>query len=201
MVRGISVAEQTAHRLWDDFHAFLKLENVVELSVGVIVGGAFSNIMSSFIRDRRAVPADCVSTLIDTASQMENNFSILKCPANATECSGSWYNTVNQAHDAGAITLNWGRFCLSVMNFFSLSVVLWILMKLYVKAFRRKNKKRDETSEEKKRCEFCLIEIHALASRCPHCTSILLDNGATSMGHKSHSNVNLIDLNPGRRED
>ncbi|KAI8929506.1 large-conductance mechanosensitive channel [Entophlyctis helioformis] len=148
----------------DDFKTFLDRGNVIDLAVGIVIGAAFTSIVTSFVND-------LISPIIGLATQnnLENNYEILRCPGNITDCrdrKGTW-NTPAEANKAGIVTWNWGRFIQVVINFLIISAIVFFIVKVYAATFRRPAPKVE------KDCPFCTKAIPLGARRCPLCTSHL----------------------------
>ncbi|TPX66745.1 hypothetical protein SpCBS45565_g04308 [Spizellomyces sp. 'palustris'] len=157
----------------DNFKEFLNRGNVVDLAVGIVMGAAFTAIVTSLVQD---IFTPFIS--LATSANLANNFLILRCPkaVNATQpffpdypprnfCQDFWKTTA-EAQKAGAVTWNWGNFVQSVINFLIISIIIFFIVKMYAAAFRRK--KADVKTKE---CPFCCKDVPLKATRCPMCTS------------------------------
>ncbi|KAJ1344722.1 large-conductance mechanosensitive channel [Batrachochytrium salamandrivorans] len=130
----------------DDFKAFLNRGNVVDLAVGIVMGAAFTAIVTSMV-------ADLITPLIGLATQSNprNMFYILRCPANQTTCrSVGGYSTPAEANKAGLVTWNYGRFLQICINFVIISMIVFFIVKVYTAAFCRK------APVEHKECGACI---------------------------------------------
>ncbi len=144
-----------------EFKAFALKGNVVDLAVGVIIGGAFGGIVKSLVDDVIMPPIGLVLGQVD----FSNLFLVLK-PGKAAAV------TLAQAKAAGAVTLNYGQFINSGVNFL---IVAWAVFFL-VRALTRLQMKDAlapvvAPPAPTKDCKFCLSKINPAASRCPNCTS------------------------------
>ena len=152
----ISKAKEASKKNASEFKEFALKGNIVDMAVGVIIGGAFSTIVSSLV-------TDIIKPLIGMVGNVDltNKFVVLG--------SDATYTTLAEAQEAGANTLNWGTFVTNIINFVIIALVMFIVIKKLFNAF----KKKDETPEEKttKECPYCLSEIPIKATKCPHCTS------------------------------
>ncbi|KAJ3066001.1 hypothetical protein HDU98_010668 [Podochytrium sp. JEL0797] len=122
------------------FMTFINRGNVVDLAVGIVVGGAFTAIVKSFV-------SDLISPIIGLATQknLANLFLVIHCPKgkNATLAINSLcktgtehpYTTVLQANKAGATTWNYGAFCEAVINFFLVALAMFFVVQLYSNSF------------------------------------------------------------------
>lgn len=134
-----------------EFREFISKGNVLDLAVGVIIGGAFSSV---------------VKGLTDNIIQ-----PLLNCIGGA-EVQG-------KIHLVGDNYLDYGAFISAVINFIIMAFVIFVIVKLVNKAeetaVKFANKHKEEKAEEPttKICPFCKSEIALDATRCPHCTSVL----------------------------
>ena len=144
--------------------------NVVDLAVGVIIGGAFQAIVKSLINDL-VMP---FVGLITGGVNFVDQFIVLRLPEGAGP--DTVYKSLQEATEAGATTFNYGAFITAVLNFFIMVVVVFFMIKIINKMTRIINRKKEEAEEEvptTKKCPFCCSEIAIEATRCPHCTSVI----------------------------
>ncbi len=141
--------------LKEDFKKFAMRGNVVDMAVGVIIGGAFGKIVSSLVSDIVMPPLGLILGKID--------FSNLFISLNGTE-----YATLEAAKKAGAPVFAYGSFINSVIDFLILAFVVFMMI-------REINKLTPdpEPEPEPRKCPYCKSEIADDATRCPHCTSHL----------------------------
>lgn len=154
--------------MFKEFKEFISKGNVMDLAIGVIIGGAFSDIVS-------ALTSSFIQPLLNLIG--------------GTEVQGTI-----PLGDSGQ-ALNYGAFLTAVINFLIVAFVLFIMVKAVNTANKkskerleklaakvplkgRKGKKAEEANEEEKEpetklCRYCMTEISYKATRCPHCTSIL----------------------------
>ena len=145
-----------------EFKEFISKGNVIDLAVGVIIGGAFQAIVNSLVNDV-IMP---VISLITGGINFEDWFVAL---------DGKEYATAQAAADAGAATLNYGSFISAVINFIIMALVIFLFVKLINKARTIGSKKEEEApaAPTTKTCPYCQSEISIDAVKCPHCTSDL----------------------------
>lgn len=110
----------------DDFKEFINKGNVVDLAVGLVMGAAFTAIVSSFVKDL-ITP---IISLASPANTLENQFVILRCPTNNVtkakiSCDTSSYSTVAIATSAGAVTFNYGSFIQVIISLFRTLLTSW----------------------------------------------------------------------------
>lgn len=144
-----------------EFKEFIMRGNVVDLAVGVIIGGAFQKIVTSLVNDVIMPLISFITGGID----FSNWFLSL---------DGKNFATLAQAQEAGAATLNYGVFLTNVLNFLIMAFVIFVMIKGLNRLARKKEEKKEEAEEPKtKVCPYCQSEISVKASRCPNCTSEL----------------------------
>ncbi len=145
-----------------EFKKFIMRGNVVDLAVGVIVGGAFQAIVKSLVDD-------LVMPVISLATK-GLDFSKL-----FVALDGQEYATLEAAQEAGAAVLTYGNFISAVINFLIMAFVVFCLVKAINAVADKAKKKEEETpaAPTTKECPFCKSKIAIEATRCPHCTSEL----------------------------
>lgn len=148
----------------NEFKKFIMRGNVIDLAVGVIIGGAFQAIVNSLVND-------VVSPVISLATK-GINFADKFIVLSTTE---EVFATAEAAKEAGYATLNYGAFITAVINFLIMATVIFILVKGINKASEIGKKKEEPVEEEPttKVCPFCKSEISIEAVKCPNCTSDL----------------------------
>ena len=146
-----------------EFKAFVMRGNVVDLAVGVVIGGAFGTIVSSLVADIIMPPIGLLLGKVD----FSNLFILLKAGA---EAAGP-YATLADAQAAGAVTMNVGLFLNAVISFLIVALAVFGV----VKAVNRLQREEEAAPSEPttKACPFCATDIPIAAVRCPHCTSNL----------------------------
>lgn len=138
----------------EEFKKFALRGNVIDLAVGVIIGGAFGKIVSSLVEDIILPPIGLLLGNVNFA----NLFISL---------SGEKFTTLAEAQAAGAPTLNYGLFLNNVIDFVILAFVIFLM----IRAINQLTKKKEETAPATRECPHCLSQIPLKASRCPACTS------------------------------
>ena len=136
-------------KFFGEFKEFISKGNVMDMAVGIIVGGAFTAIVS-------ALTDNIINPLIGSIFKMD--FSDLAVTINGAE-------------------LKYGAFIMAVINFIIIAFVLFLIVKgmntLRAKAEEKKKKEEVEAAPTTKVCPFCKSEVSIDAIRCPHCTSEL----------------------------
>ncbi len=147
----------------DEFRDFITKGNVMDMAVGVIIGGAFQGIISSLVDDIIMPLISAITGGID----FSNWFISL---------DGNKYATLAAAQEAGAATLGYGKFITVVINFLLMALVIFCLIKSLekVKATVKKDAAiAEEAAPTEKECPYCKSMIPIGATRCGHCTSQL----------------------------
>ena len=150
----------------DEFKKFIMRGNVIDLAVGVIIGGAFQAIVNSLVNDI----VSPVLSLVTKGINFADNFIILT----TDEVS---FKTVEAAKEAGYATLSYGSFITAVINFIIMAFVIFLLVK-GINKIADLGKKEEETAPTTKACPFCKSEISIEAVKCPHCTADLPEEAA-----------------------
>lgn len=128
----------------NEFKAFAMRGNVLDMAVGIIVGAAFTAIVTSLVDD-------ILSPIIGFLVRV--NFSDL-------------------AVTIAGVELKYGSFIMAVINFIIVAFALFVLIKAINTAMTIGRKKEEEAPTTKE-CPYCKSEISIEATRCPHCTSQL----------------------------
>ena len=145
-----------------EFKEFAMRGNVIDLAVGVIIGGAFQKIVTSIVNDL-VMP---LIGLVTKGSDFASKFVAL---------DGNAYETLEAAQEAGAAVLTYGNFIAVTIDFIIMAFIIFLLVKGLNK-LSSMGKKKEEVVEEApttKKCPYCMSEIAIEATRCPHCTSVI----------------------------
>ena len=145
-----------------EFKEFVMRGNVIDLAVGVIIGGAFQAIVNSLVNDVIMPVISLITGGIDFTSWF-------------ISLDGGSYKTLEEAQEAGASVLAYGSFISAILNFLIMAFVIFLLVK-GINKVRTIGKKEEAPAEEAptvKTCPYCKSEIAIEATRCPHCTSEL----------------------------
>ncbi len=145
-----------------DFKAFIMRGNVVDMAVGIIIGAAFGSIVQSLVKDVIMPPIGLLLGKVD----FTNLFAVLK----SGEAAGP-YATLADAQAAGAVTLNWGLFVLSIVSFLIVAFCVFMLIRSLAKL--QKQEEAAPAEPTTKECPHCLSTIPIKATRCGFCTSQL----------------------------
>ena len=154
-----------------EFKTFVTRGNVVDLAVGVIIGGAFQKIVNSLVNDIIMPLIGFISGGID----FTNKYIVL---------GAGNYESIEEARKAGAAMLNYGTFITNVLNFLIMAFVIFLLIKGINKitSLGKKEKAEQAPAPVTKQCPYCKTEINIAATKCPSCTSNIenTDAGQTS---------------------
>lgn len=136
---------------WNEFKTFISRGSVMDMAVGIIIGGAFTAIVNSLVND----------LVMPLLSILTGGFDFTKL-------------SVVLGSGEGAATLNYGLFISAVINFLLIAFVIFCLIKS-INKMKDKLQKKEEEEPTVKTCPYCMSEIDIKATRCPHCTSNLDD--------------------------
>lgn len=128
----------------EEFKKFISKGNVMDMAVGIIIGGAFTSIVSSLVDD-------VINPLLGIFGGM--NFDRL-----------AWNIT-------GDVTLYYGKFITAVVNFLVMAFIVFMMVKLMNKATAGFQKKEEPKAPDTKVCPYCKSKIAIDAIKCPNCTS------------------------------
>ena len=126
-----------------EFKEFISKGNVMDMAVGIIIGGAFTAIVTSLVDD----------VIMPIISLLTGGFDF------SALC-------IVLGEGEGAATLNYGAFIAAIINFLIIAVVIFCLIKSI-----NKFKKKQEEAPTTKDCPFCFEKINIKATKCPHCGS------------------------------
>ena len=127
-----------------EFKEFAMRGNVIDLAVGVIIGGAFQKIVTSLV-------GDVISPLIGLFGKKDFTGWMIKI---------------------GGVEIKYGNFITEVINFIIMAFIIFVMVKMLNKL--SSINKKEEIIEEAittKKCPYCCSEIAIEATKCPHCTS------------------------------
>ena len=152
--------------MWKEFKEFATKGNIVDMAIGVIIGGAFQKIVTSLVNDLIMPTISIFTGKVDFSDLVIN---------------------------IGSTSIHYGSFITAVVDFliiaFSIFIVIRSINKLsnstkenmeklakkskFSKKIRKKEEKEVPAEPKTKKCPYCFSEIDYHATRCPHCTSIL----------------------------
>lgn len=139
-----------------EFKEFISKGNVMDMAVGVIIGGAFGKIVTSLVNDVIMPLIGILTGGVNFSDRFVN-------------LSGTEYPTIAAAEEAGAAILKYGAFIQNIIDFLIIAFVIFIVIK-QINRFKREEEPAPATTKE---CPFCKSDVPIEATRCPHCTSEL----------------------------
>ena len=140
---------------FNEFKKFAMRGNVLDMAVGVVIGAAFSKIVSSFVTNILMPPLGLLVGKIDFSNLFIN-------------LSGTAVNTVAEAQAANIPVIAYGLFLNAVIDFIIVAFAIFVLLK-QVNRFQTK----PEPMKPDRLCPYCFSVINEKATKCPHCTSRL----------------------------
>lgn len=145
----------------DEFKKFAMRGNVVDMAVGIVIGGAFALIVKSLVSDVIMPPIGLILGNVD----FSNLFTVLKEGATTGP-----YASLAEAKDAGAVTINYGAFINTIVSFTIVAFAIFMV----VRAMNRLQEEEEAPAEPTtKECPHCISTISIKATKCPNCTSQL----------------------------
>ena len=147
--------------MMNEFKKFVMRGSVIDMAVGIIIGGAFTKIVNSMVADVMMPPLGLLIGKVD----FSNWFVVIKQGTTAGP-----YATIAEAQAAGATTMNLGLFLNAIISFVIVAFCIFLL----IKAINKLNAPKGEAAPipvTTKKCPYCCSEIPLEATRCPHCTS------------------------------
>lgn len=138
-------------KFFDEFKKFAMRGNVIDLAVGVIIGGAFGKITTSLVNDIIMPP---VGLLLGGV-----NFSDLYW-----NVSGGAYESLEAAKAAGAVTINYGAFINTIINFIIIAFAVFLLVRS-INSLQRKQEEAPKAPAPPPRQEVLLEEIRNILAK------------------------------------
>jgi large conductance mechanosensitive channel len=143
-----------------DFKTFILRGNVLDLAVGIIIGGAFGTIVKSLVDDVLMPPIGLALGNVD----FKDMFALLKEGPKAP----SPYASLADAQAAGAVTLNYGQFINALIAFLIVGLAVFVVVRMANRVMPPA-----AAPVTTKDCPECGMAIPLVARRCPHCTTTL----------------------------
>ncbi len=147
-----------------DFKAFVMKGNVVDMAVGIIIGVAFGAIVGSAVKDLIMPPIGLALGKVDFT-----NLFVMLQPG---KVAGP-YPSLAEAQAAGAVTINYGLFINTIINFLIIAAVVFFFVVRPIARMQAPKKVAAPAAPTTKDCPYCLSSVPLRATRCPHCTSEL----------------------------
>jgi len=131
-----------------EFRTFIARGNVIDMAVGIIIGAAFTGIVTSLVNDILMPPIGVVLGGLDFSEYF-------------VDLSGGTYASLAEAQAAGAATVNYGLFVNAMINFLIVAVVIFLLVR-QVNRLKREEAEAPSTPPAPSRSEELLEEIRDL---------------------------------------
>jgi large conductance mechanosensitive channel len=144
--------------MFQEFRKFITRGNVIDLAVGIVIGAAFTSVVTSFVNDILMPPIGRITGGVDFTELYVN-------------LSAGEYESLAAAREAGAATLAYGLFLNNVISFLIVAFAVFLLVQSYNRMRTLEESAPPAPSE--KECTYCLMRIPKDATRCGHCTSDL----------------------------
>jgi large conductance mechanosensitive channel len=152
--------EKELRGFFREFREFAMRGNVVDMAVGIIIGAAFTSVVSSLVNDVLMPPIG----MFIGGDDIKNLFVTLR---RGTPLGP--YPTVEAAKAAGAVTINYGLFANAALSFLLVAFATFMLVRMINRM--RRNQVAPPPPPSTRKCPFCATDIPLAALRCPHCTS------------------------------
>jgi large conductance mechanosensitive channel len=140
-----------------EFKEFTMRGNVLDMAVGIIIGVAFGKIVTSLVNDVIMPPIGLVLGKVDFTNLFIN-------------LSGTAYESLAAAKEAGAPAIAYGVFLNTVLDFLIVAFVIFLVVRQVNRLRRKEEAPTEPTTKE---CPFCVSAVPIKATRCPSCTSEL----------------------------
>lgn len=147
--------------MFKEFKEFAMRGNVIDMAIGIIIGGAFGPIVGSMVNDILMPPLGLALGKVD----FSNLFILIKEGSKAA----APYVSLADAKAAGAVTVNYGLFINSVVSFVIVAFCVFLLVRTMNRL--RREEAAPPAEPTTRDCPFCYSAIAIKATRCPHCTS------------------------------
>lgn len=148
-------------RFIKDFKTFAIQGNVINLAVGIMIGGAFGKIVTSLVNDIFMPIIGLLTGGVNSGFASVSGLFIAM--------DGNTYQSIQEATENNVGTLNYGAFLSNIVDFLLMAFCVFLFVRL-VNKLMPKAKEAPKTS---RKCPYCVTDIDEKATRCPHCTSRL----------------------------
>ena len=149
--------------MFKEFKEFAMRGNVLDMAVGIVIGTAFGTIVKSLVSDIIMPPIGLLLGKVD----FTNLFAVLKTGTKAA----APYTSLTEAQAAGAVTINYGMFINTIINFIIVALAIFMVIRSMNKFKKPEAIPAEPTTKD---CPYCLISVPIKATLCPHCTSELV---------------------------
>ncbi|QDS93625.1 Large-conductance mechanosensitive channel [Roseimaritima multifibrata] len=139
--------------LLKEFKEFALKGNMIDMAVGIVIGGAFGSVITSLVKDVITPPLGLLTEKVDF---------------------NSWVYTLraaDEANEISAVVLNIGAFINAMISFLIVAVAIFIVIKIMNRVRTQFEGDTETPSPTTQKCPACKMEIPIGATRCGHCTS------------------------------
>ena len=143
-----------------EFRDFIARGSVIDLAVGIVIGAAFTKIVTSLVEGMLMPIVGLFTGRIDFAS----HFYVL-------DRSKGVPVSLAEAKAAGIPVIAYGQFINDLISFIIVAFVIFLIVKRVNRLWSDEPAESDEPTT--KTCDFCFSTIPIKATRCPQCTSQL----------------------------
>ena len=153
-------------KILKEFREFAVKGNMIDMAVGIIIGAAFGAIVSSLVSDIIMPPIGLGLGHVDFG----NLYWVIKQGSTVGP-----YSSLAAAQAAGAVTFNYGKFIMALINFLIVAFAVFLMVRMINKVRRAAEAPKPTVKAEPttKECPYCKSTIAIKASRCSFCTSQL----------------------------
>ncbi len=146
-------------KFFNEFKKFISRGNVLDLAVGVIIGGAFQAIVKSLVDD-------IISPIIGLVFKADFKDLVIRV-------RDAEIDAITEEIITPELSIKYGAFITAIINFLIMAFVIFLIIKFVNKLMGLGKKEEAPKAPTTKKCPYCCTEIALEATRCPHCTSEL----------------------------
>lgn len=154
ITKDLQKNKKEGKKMLKEFKRFALKGNMIDLAVGIIIGGAFNSIVNSLVND-------IIMPLLGVFTK-NINFSNW-----FVTLDGSKFDTLVAAEEAEAAIIRYGLFISNIINFVIMAFVVFLLVR-WINKLRKPEAPAAPTT---KKCPYCFSDIHLEATKCSHCTA------------------------------
>lgn len=154
ITKDLQINKKEGKKMLREFKKFALKGNMIDLAVGIIIGGAFNSIVNSLVND----------IIMPFLGVFTKNINFSNW---FVSLDGNKYDTLLVAEEAGAAVVKYGLFISNIINFIIMAFVVFLL----VRWINRLRKPEAPVAPTTKKCPYCFSDIHLDATKCSHCTA------------------------------
>ena len=144
--------------MWKEFRDFAMRGNIVDLAMGIIIGGAFGRVVTSLVNDIVMPPLGLILGRVDFTNLYIN-------------LTGKHFDTLANARAAGVVTVNYGLFLNNVVDFLIVAFSMFLVVRQINRLEMWTVRSHPAPEQTTRQCPYCLTTIPLKATRCPACTA------------------------------